>query len=92
MRLFFQIKCQVIAREGSFCVHVWIGSLFLQINFACSRHTDTTMERRNLDDKLKEYTTRKLREEWAEHEEMFQLDVGEAIKVSHFYFTGMHLL
>lgn len=39
------------------------------------------MERRNLDDKLKEYTTRKLREEWAEHEEMFQLDVGEAIKV-----------
>lgn len=45
------------------------------------RHTDTTMERRNLDDKLKEYTTRKLREEWAEHEEMFQLDVGEVIKV-----------
>lgn len=39
------------------------------------------MERRNLDDKLKEYTTRKLREEWAEHEEMFQLEVGDAIKV-----------
>lgn len=43
------------------------------------------MERRNLDDKLKEYTTRKLREEWAEHEELFQLDVGDVIKVGFFF-------
>lgn len=43
------------------------------------------MERRNLDDKLKEFTTRKLREEWAEHEELFQLDVGDVIKVGFLF-------
>ncbi|KAH8291115.1 hypothetical protein KR054_008825 [Drosophila jambulina] len=36
------------------------------------RHTDNTLERRNLGDKLKEYTTQKIRQEWAEHEELFQ--------------------
>ncbi|XP_073813665.1 phosphatidate phosphatase LPIN isoform X2 [Musca autumnalis] len=38
------------------------------------RHTDNTLERRNLSEKLKEYTTQKLRQEWAEHEEIFQFD------------------
>ncbi|XP_060657058.1 phosphatidate phosphatase LPIN2 isoform X2 [Drosophila nasuta] len=36
------------------------------------RHTDNVLERRNLGDKLKEYTTQKMRQEWAEHEELFQ--------------------
>ncbi|XP_017087737.2 phosphatidate phosphatase LPIN3 isoform X4 [Drosophila bipectinata] len=36
------------------------------------RHTDNTLERRNLSDKLKEFTTQKIRQEWAEHEELFQ--------------------
>ncbi|XP_023172832.2 phosphatidate phosphatase LPIN3 isoform X4 [Drosophila hydei] len=36
------------------------------------RHTDNTLERRKLSESLKEYTTRKMREEWAEHEELFQ--------------------
>ncbi|KAH8376251.1 hypothetical protein KR200_011497 [Drosophila serrata] len=36
------------------------------------RHTDNTLERRNLGEKLKEYTTQKIRQEWAEHEELFQ--------------------
>lgn len=30
------------------------------------------LERRNLGEKLKEYTTQKMRQEWAEHEELFQ--------------------
>nr|NP_001188883.1 lipin, isoform L [Drosophila melanogaster]ADV37132.1 lipin, isoform L [Drosophila melanogaster] len=36
------------------------------------RHTDNTLERRNLSEKLKEFTTQKIRQEWAEHEELFQ--------------------
>ncbi|XP_064544237.1 phosphatidate phosphatase LPIN3 isoform X4 [Drosophila montana] len=36
------------------------------------RHTDNILERRNLSEKIKEYTTRKMRQEWAEHEELFQ--------------------
>ncbi|KAH8261154.1 hypothetical protein KR044_004095 [Drosophila immigrans] len=36
------------------------------------RHTDNVLERRNLGDNLKEYTTQKMRQEWAEHEELFQ--------------------
>uniref|UniRef100_A0A1A9WP08 phosphatidate phosphatase n=1 Tax=Glossina brevipalpis TaxID=37001 RepID=A0A1A9WP08_9MUSC len=38
------------------------------------KHTDHTLERRNLAEKFKEYTTQKLRQEWAEHEEIFQFD------------------
>lgn len=37
-----------------------------------NRHTDNTLERRNLSEKLKEFTTQKIRQEWAEHEELFQ--------------------
>lgn len=37
-------------------------------DFAHRRHTDT-MERRNLTAAKKEYTTQKIRQEWAEHEE-----------------------
>ncbi|EDW85653.2 uncharacterized protein Dwil_GK23042, isoform D [Drosophila willistoni] len=36
------------------------------------RHTDNTLERRNLSEKIKEFTTQKIRQEWAEHEELFQ--------------------
>eukprot|EP00099_Drosophila_melanogaster_P004245 NP_001188879.1 lipin, isoform H [Drosophila melanogaster] len=36
------------------------------------KHTDNTLERRNLSEKLKEFTTQKIRQEWAEHEELFQ--------------------
>ncbi|KAH8402112.1 hypothetical protein KR009_009839 [Drosophila setifemur] len=36
------------------------------------RHTDNHLERRNLSEKLKECTTQKIRQEWAEHEELFQ--------------------
>ncbi|XP_017838115.1 phosphatidate phosphatase LPIN2 isoform X1 [Drosophila busckii] len=36
------------------------------------RHTDNTLERRHVNDKLKEYTTQKIRQEWAVHEEQFQ--------------------
>ncbi|XP_017865930.1 PREDICTED: phosphatidate phosphatase LPIN3 isoform X4 [Drosophila arizonae] len=36
------------------------------------RHTDNMLERRKLSESLKEYTTQKMREEWAEHEELFQ--------------------
>ncbi|KRG04414.1 phosphatidate phosphatase LPIN3 isoform X2 [Drosophila mojavensis] len=36
------------------------------------RHTDNMLERRKLNESLKEYTTQKMREEWAEHEELFQ--------------------
>lgn len=39
------------------------------------------MERRNLSEKLKEYTTQKLRREWAEHEEIFQFDAIDKDKV-----------
>ncbi|XP_060657060.1 phosphatidate phosphatase LPIN3 isoform X4 [Drosophila nasuta] len=39
---------------------------------AADKHTDNVLERRNLGDKLKEYTTQKMRQEWAEHEELFQ--------------------
>ncbi|XP_017960341.1 phosphatidate phosphatase LPIN3 isoform X4 [Drosophila navojoa] len=35
------------------------------------RHTDNMLERRKLNESLKEYTTQKMREEWAEHEELF---------------------
>lgn len=47
----------------------------------CFRHTDNTLERRNLSEKLKEYTTQKLRQEWAEHEEIFQFDAIDKDKV-----------
>ncbi|XP_011290718.1 phosphatidate phosphatase LPIN1 isoform X4 [Musca domestica] len=43
-------------------------------DYSHRRHTDNTLERRNLSEKLKEYTTQKLRQEWAEHEEIFQFD------------------
>ncbi|XP_017061324.1 phosphatidate phosphatase LPIN3 isoform X2 [Drosophila ficusphila] len=36
------------------------------------RYTDNTLERRNLNQKLKEFTTQKIRQEWAEHVELFQ--------------------
>ncbi|XP_034655019.1 phosphatidate phosphatase LPIN2 isoform X1 [Drosophila subobscura] len=41
-------------------------------DYTMRRHTDNTLERRNLSEKLKEYTTQKIRQEWAEHEELFQ--------------------
>ncbi|XP_030388240.1 phosphatidate phosphatase LPIN3 isoform X2 [Scaptodrosophila lebanonensis] len=44
------------------------------------RHTDNTMERRNLSQTLKEFTTQKIRQEWAEHEELFQFDATEKEK------------
>ncbi|XP_037893376.1 phosphatidate phosphatase LPIN2 isoform X3 [Glossina fuscipes] len=43
-------------------------------DYSQRRHTDNTLERRNLTEKFKEYTTQKLRQEWAEHEEIFQFD------------------
>lgn len=46
------------------------------------RHTDNVLERRNLDVKLQEYTTQKLRQEWAEHEEIFQFDALDKDKVN----------
>ncbi|XP_011182915.2 phosphatidate phosphatase LPIN2 isoform X3 [Zeugodacus cucurbitae] len=49
-------------------------------DFSHRRHTDNTLERRNLSEKLQEYTTQKLRQEWAEHEEIFQFDVVERDK------------
>ncbi|XP_030554752.1 phosphatidate phosphatase LPIN3 isoform X2 [Drosophila novamexicana] len=36
------------------------------------RHTDNILERRDLREKIKEFTTQKMRQEWAEHEELFQ--------------------
>ncbi|XP_055837431.1 phosphatidate phosphatase LPIN3 isoform X4 [Episyrphus balteatus] len=43
-----------------------------------AKHTDNVLERRNLSEKIKEYTTQKIRQEWAEHEEqIFQFDVTE---------------
>lgn len=39
------------------------------------------MERPNLSVKVKEYTTQKLRKEWAEHEEIFQFDALDKDKV-----------
>ncbi|XP_049307614.1 phosphatidate phosphatase LPIN3 isoform X4 [Bactrocera dorsalis] len=45
-----------------------------------SKHTDNTLERRNLSEKLQEYTTQKLRQEWAEHEEIFQFEAVEREK------------
>ncbi|XP_041565777.1 phosphatidate phosphatase LPIN3 isoform X2 [Drosophila elegans] len=41
-------------------------------DYSQRRHTDNTLERRNLSEKLKEFTTQKIRQEWAEHEELFQ--------------------
>ncbi|XP_022223952.2 phosphatidate phosphatase LPIN2 isoform X2 [Drosophila obscura] len=41
-------------------------------DYTMRRHTDNTLERRNLSEKIKEYTTQKIRQEWAEHEELFQ--------------------
>lgn len=38
---------------------------------ALYRHTDNTMERRDLVQAKKEFTTQKIRQEWAEHEEQF---------------------
>ncbi|XP_032589821.1 phosphatidate phosphatase LPIN3 isoform X4 [Drosophila grimshawi] len=35
------------------------------------RHTDFLLERRNLNEKRKEFTTQKMRQEWAEHKELF---------------------
>ncbi|XP_017469437.1 PREDICTED: phosphatidate phosphatase LPIN2 isoform X1 [Rhagoletis zephyria] len=49
-------------------------------DFSHRRHTDNTLERRNLSEKLQEYTTQKLRQEWAEHEEIFQFDAVEKDK------------
>ncbi|XP_067630491.1 phosphatidate phosphatase LPIN3 isoform X4 [Eurosta solidaginis] len=46
-------------------------------DFSHRRHTDNVLERRNLAEKLKEYTTQKLRQEWAEHEEIFQFDAAD---------------
>ncbi|XP_055837429.1 phosphatidate phosphatase LPIN3 isoform X2 [Episyrphus balteatus] len=47
-------------------------------DFSHRRHTDNVLERRNLSEKIKEYTTQKIRQEWAEHEEqIFQFDVTE---------------
>lgn len=39
------------------------------------------MERPNLSKKINEYTTQKLRQEWAEHEEIFQFDALDKDKV-----------
>ncbi|XP_020717103.1 phosphatidate phosphatase LPIN2 isoform X4 [Ceratitis capitata] len=49
-------------------------------DFSHRRHTDNTLERRNLTEKLHEYTTQKLRQEWAEHEEIFQFETVEREK------------
>ncbi|XP_050327405.1 phosphatidate phosphatase LPIN3-like isoform X2 [Bactrocera neohumeralis] len=49
-------------------------------DFSHRRHTDNTLERRNLSEKLQEYTTQKLRQEWAEHEEIFQFEAVEREK------------
>ncbi|KAM7344657.1 phosphatidate phosphatase LPIN isoform 2-T6 [Cochliomyia hominivorax] len=43
-------------------------------DYSHRRHTDNVLERPNLSKKLNEYTTQKLRQEWAEHEEIFQFD------------------
>ncbi|XP_055380224.1 phosphatidate phosphatase LPIN3 isoform X2 [Condylostylus longicornis] len=46
-------------------------------DYKTRRHTDNTLERRELSAKLKEFTTQKLRQEWAEHEEqLFPTEVG----------------
>uniref|UniRef100_A0A1I8P291 phosphatidate phosphatase n=1 Tax=Stomoxys calcitrans TaxID=35570 RepID=A0A1I8P291_STOCA len=51
-------------------------------DFSHRRYTDNihTLERRNLSEKRKEYTTQKIRQEWAEHEEIFQFDAIEKDK------------
>ncbi|XP_037956149.1 phosphatidate phosphatase LPIN1 isoform X2 [Teleopsis dalmanni] len=49
-------------------------------DFSHRRHTDNALERRNLSFQLKEYTTQKLRQEWAEHEEIFQFDTVDKEK------------
>ncbi|XP_053963858.1 phosphatidate phosphatase LPIN3 isoform X2 [Anastrepha ludens] len=49
-------------------------------DFSHRRHTDNLLERRNLTEKLQEYTTQKLRKEWAEHEEIFQFEAVEREK------------
>ncbi|XP_037819727.1 phosphatidate phosphatase LPIN2 isoform X5 [Lucilia sericata] len=43
-------------------------------DYSHRRHTDNVLERPNLSKKINEYTTQKLRQEWAEHEEIFQFD------------------
>lgn len=42
------------------------------------RHTDNTLERRNLGCAKKEFTTQKIRQEWAEHEELLYNTVNAA--------------
>lgn len=55
--------------------------LFCPLNQNHIRHTDCTLERRDLAESKKEFTTQKLRQEWAEHEETIgQL---ESLKESH---------
>lgn len=48
-------------------------------DFSHRRHTDNTMERRNLNSAKMEFTTQKIRQEWAEHEDqLFGGDVSTA--------------
>ncbi|XP_075168983.1 phosphatidate phosphatase LPIN3-like isoform X2 [Haematobia irritans] len=51
-------------------------------DFTYRRYTDNvhTLDRRNLSETIKEYTTQRLRQEWAEHEEIFQFDAIEKDK------------
>lgn len=49
--------------------------IFLNFLIYFSRHTDTTMLRPDVSATKKEYTTQKIRQEWAEHEEtIFPVD------------------
>uniref|UniRef100_A0A0K8TTZ6 phosphatidate phosphatase n=1 Tax=Tabanus bromius TaxID=304241 RepID=A0A0K8TTZ6_TABBR len=50
-------------------------------DFSHRRHTDNIIERRDLSVKKVEYTTQKIRQEWAEHEDqLFQLESLEKAK------------
>lgn len=70
-------ECFCSGMTCCYCKYLILLKLF---QFYC-RHTDNTMERPNLSKKINEYTTQKLRQEWAEHEEIFQFDTLEKDKV-----------